>query len=139
MPARFVSTRAAQRSLPRKAARVCGASPWASRRFQRRRLEKYDAPWLWWAFSLYGKTDVRIMDGEYAAWKAAGYETDMPLGGGSRRSAGNLTARERSGWVARMEEAPELDGVPTGGRRKAADFAGGTLGRRSQRQVPSSV
>ena len=29
--------------------------------------EKYDAPRLWWAFYLYGKTDVRVLDGGYAA------------------------------------------------------------------------
>jgi 3-mercaptopyruvate sulfurtransferase SseA len=31
--------------------------------------EKYDAMRVWWAFYLYGKTDVRVLDGGYAAWK----------------------------------------------------------------------
>lgn len=33
--------------------------------------EKYDATRMWWAFFLYGKTDVRVLDGGYPAWKAA--------------------------------------------------------------------
>jgi thiosulfate/3-mercaptopyruvate sulfurtransferase len=38
---------------------------------------KYDATRLWWAFYLYGKKDVRVLDGGIGAWKAAGYDVDM--------------------------------------------------------------
>src|SRR5256712_12489836 len=63
--------------------------------------EKYDAPRLWWAFYLYGKTDVRVLDGGYAAWKAAGYEADLSLGRGTGEGTGNFPAKQRrSGWGA---------------------------------------
>lgn len=41
---------------------------------------RYDATRLWWAFYLYGKTDVRVLDGGLAAWQAAGMglETQVP-------------------------------------------------------------
>ena len=41
--------------------------------------EKYDATSLWWAFHLYGKTDVRVLDGGYPAWKAVLPGADTPL------------------------------------------------------------
>ena len=40
---------------------------------------KYDATRLWWAFYMYGKTDVQVLDGGYQAWKAAGYDTDSAI------------------------------------------------------------
>jgi thiosulfate/3-mercaptopyruvate sulfurtransferase len=67
--------------------------------------EKYDAPRVWWAFYLYGKTDVRVLDGGYAAWTAAGYERDVSLSRGRVPGTGNFTATERrSGWVAGMDD-----------------------------------
>ena len=63
---------------------------------------KYDATRLWWAFYLYGKTDVRVLDGGYFGWKEAGYDTDM---GGSpdRPNDGTFTATSRlNGWTANM-------------------------------------
>jgi thiosulfate/3-mercaptopyruvate sulfurtransferase len=41
---------------------------------------KYDATRLWWAFYYYGKTDVRVLDGGFKAWKDAGYPTDLLAG-----------------------------------------------------------
>lgn len=38
---------------------------------------KYDATRLWWAFSYYGKADVRVLDGGIKAWKVAGYPLDL--------------------------------------------------------------
>jgi thiosulfate/3-mercaptopyruvate sulfurtransferase len=38
---------------------------------------KYDATRLWWAFTYYGKGDVRVLDGGVKAWKAAGYPVDL--------------------------------------------------------------
>jgi len=38
---------------------------------------KYDATRLWWAFTYYGKGDVRVLDGGVKAWRAAGYPVDV--------------------------------------------------------------
>lgn len=53
---------------------------------------RFDATRLWWAFYLYGKTDVRVLDGGFSAWKAAGLpiETKKPA---SRRT-GNFKGVE---------------------------------------------
>jgi thiosulfate/3-mercaptopyruvate sulfurtransferase len=61
--------------------------------------EKYDATRLWWAFYLYGKTDVRILDGGYEAWKAAGYDTEMGGGLDKGTKMGNFTAKPRVGGM----------------------------------------
>jgi thiosulfate/3-mercaptopyruvate sulfurtransferase len=67
--------------------------------------EKYDATRLWWAFFMYGKTDVRVLDGGYPAWKAAGYDTDMSLTSNKPDKQGNFTAQpRRPGWVASMDD-----------------------------------
>jgi thiosulfate/3-mercaptopyruvate sulfurtransferase len=67
--------------------------------------EKYDATRLWWAFYLYGKTDVRVLDGGYGAWKAAGYEAATSLSRGKGEGTGTFMAKERrSGWVAGMDD-----------------------------------
>lgn len=53
---------------------------------------KFDATRLWWAFYLYGKVDVRVLDGGFRAWKAAGLpiETKTPP---SRRT-GRFSGRD---------------------------------------------
>jgi len=67
--------------------------------------EKYDAPRLWWAFYLYGKTDVRVLDGGYPAWKAAGYGVDMSPSRGTGAGTGHFVAKERRPrWVASMDD-----------------------------------
>lgn len=67
--------------------------------------EKYDATRMWWAFFLYGKSDVRVLDGGYPAWKAAGYDTDMSLTRGKGDKQGNFTAKpRRPGWVAGTDD-----------------------------------
>lgn len=38
---------------------------------------KYDATRLWWAFTYYGKNNVRVLDGGSKAWKGAGYPVDI--------------------------------------------------------------
>jgi thiosulfate/3-mercaptopyruvate sulfurtransferase len=38
---------------------------------------RYDATRLWWAFSYYGKGDVRVLDGGVKAWRNAGYPVDL--------------------------------------------------------------
>src|SRR4030067_386414 len=39
---------------------------------------KYDATRIWWAFTYYGKSDVRVLDGGVKAWKEAGYPGEIP-------------------------------------------------------------
>jgi len=67
--------------------------------------EKYDATRLWWAFYLYGKTDVRVLDGGYQAWKAAGYDVDRSLFAAKADEAGDFTAAPRNeNLYASMDE-----------------------------------
>jgi thiosulfate/3-mercaptopyruvate sulfurtransferase len=56
--------------------------------------EKYDATRLWWMFYMYGKKDVRILDGGYEAWKAAGYDTEMGGGLDKGTKEGNFSAKD---------------------------------------------
>ena len=59
---------------------------------------KYDATRVWWMFYLYGKTDCRVLDGGYPAWKAAGYDTDI-LAPDLPKEPGNFTATSAlPGW-----------------------------------------
>ena len=53
---------------------------------------RYDATRLWWAFTYYGKGDVRVMDGGLKAWKAAGYPVDLLAPAAPTRS-GTFIAR----------------------------------------------
>lgn len=53
---------------------------------------KYDATRLWWAFTYYGKGDVRILDGGIKAWKEAGYTVDLLAPAAPVRS-GDFVAR----------------------------------------------
>jgi thiosulfate/3-mercaptopyruvate sulfurtransferase len=67
--------------------------------------EKYDATSIWWAFFLYGKTDVRVLDGGYPAWKAAGYTTESSLSGARPARVGTFVARQHgAAWLASMED-----------------------------------
>jgi thiosulfate/3-mercaptopyruvate sulfurtransferase len=38
---------------------------------------KYDATRLWWAFTYYGKNNVRVLDGGVKAWRDAGFTVDL--------------------------------------------------------------
>ncbi len=53
---------------------------------------KYDATRLWWAFSYYGKSDVRVLDGGAKAWRGAGYPVDLFVPSASLRR-GNYVAK----------------------------------------------
>jgi thiosulfate/3-mercaptopyruvate sulfurtransferase len=52
---------------------------------------KYDATRLWWAFTYYGKDDVRVLDGGIKAWKEAGYPVEI-LAADAPAQPGNLVA-----------------------------------------------
>lgn len=58
--------------------------------------EKYDATRLWWAFYIYGKTDVRVLDGGYQGWKAAGYDTDSAVFLPKAEKEGDFVAKKRN-------------------------------------------
>jgi thiosulfate/3-mercaptopyruvate sulfurtransferase len=53
--------------------------------------DKYDATRLWWAFTYYGKSDVRILDGGIQAWKAAGFPVEI-LPPAARTKPGDFVA-----------------------------------------------
>ncbi len=53
--------------------------------------DRFDATRLWWAFTYYGKSDVRILDGGIQAWKAAGFPVEI-LPPAAGRKAGNFVA-----------------------------------------------
>lgn len=53
---------------------------------------KYDATRLWWAFTYYGKAEVRVLDGGVKAWKDAGYPVDLLAPDAPGRS-GNFVAK----------------------------------------------
>jgi thiosulfate/3-mercaptopyruvate sulfurtransferase len=53
---------------------------------------KYDATRLWWAFTYYGKSDVRVLDGGVKAWRGAGYPVDL-LAHAAPLRTGNFVAR----------------------------------------------
>lgn len=53
---------------------------------------RYDATRLWWAFTYYGKGDVRVLDGGIKAWQAAGYPVDLLAPAAAVRS-GNFLAK----------------------------------------------
>lgn len=66
--------------------------------------EKYDATRVWWGFFLYGKRDVKVLDGGYQGWKHAGFDTD--LGGAAKPAAeGTFTASEPlAGWAVGVDQ-----------------------------------
>jgi thiosulfate/3-mercaptopyruvate sulfurtransferase len=67
--------------------------------------EKYDATRLWWAFYMYGKTDARVLDGGYQAWKAAGHDVDMAVFSPSSESTGDFVAKpRREALMASMDD-----------------------------------
>ena len=53
--------------------------------------DRYDATRLWWAFTYYGKSDVRILDGGTQAWKSAGFPVEI-LPPAARTKPGNFVA-----------------------------------------------
>ena len=90
--------------------------------------EKYDATSLWWAFHLYGKTDVRVLDGGYPAWKAVLPGVDAPPARASGDKTGNFVARQRrSGWLADMDDVRRAQGqkqVRVWDAREPAEWSG---------------
>jgi len=90
--------------------------------------EKYDATSVWWAFHLYGKTDVRVLDGGYPAWKAVLPGTDTSPARARGRKTGNFVATQRrSGWLASMDDvrgAQARKGVRVWDAREPEEWSG---------------
>lgn len=63
---------------------------------------KYDATRLWWAFYLYGKKDVRVLDGGYQGWTNAGYEVDRVLASESPEKGNFVAESPKPGWRAQI-------------------------------------
>lgn len=53
--------------------------------------DKFDATRLWWAFTYYGKSDARVLDGGILSWKAAGYPVEV-LPQEAKAAPGNFVA-----------------------------------------------
>jgi len=70
----------------------------------------YDAPRLWWLFHLYGKTDVRVLDGGWAAWKKAGYRIGRGPGPRARKTGNFTAAPARPGWIAERADVLQARG-----------------------------
>ena len=67
----------------------------------------YDAARLWWLFRLYGKTDVRVLDGGWRAWDEAGYTVERGPGRAAPKAGTFTAAPALAGWTANMAEAAE--------------------------------
>ncbi len=69
--------------------------------------ERYDAARLWWLFHLYGKPDVRVLDGGLDAWKDAGFNVERGPGQSAGKT-GNFTATPPfTGWTADMADVEQ--------------------------------
>ena len=66
--------------------------------------EKYDAARLWWLFHLYGKADIRVLDGGLDAWKDAGYDVERGPGRSAAKAGNFVAASALSGWTAHMTD-----------------------------------
>ncbi len=62
-----------------------------------------DATRLWWGFYLYGKKDIRVLDGGFQAWVKAGYCTDI-LAPSKPKPGKFKAASPLSGWSANMSD-----------------------------------
>lgn len=92
--------------------------------------EKYDAARLWWLFFLYGKTDVRLLDGGMAAWRAAGHGVDRGFGRSPPGGGRFVASPARDGWVADIEDVAEAatDGSPIWDTRDLPEWNGASIG-----------
>ena len=64
----------------------------------------YDAARLWWLFRLYGKPDVRVLDGGLDAWKDAGYDLERGPGRAARVAGKFVAAPALADWTAAMAD-----------------------------------
>lgn len=67
----------------------------------------YDAARLWWLFRLYGKTDVRVLDGGWRAWDEAGYTVERGPGRAAPKAGTFTAAPALAGWTAGFDEVAQ--------------------------------
>lgn len=67
----------------------------------------YDAARLWWLFRLYGKTDVRVLDGGWRAWDEAGYAIERGPGRAVPKAGTFTAAPALAGWTAGFDEVAQ--------------------------------
>ena len=75
--------------------------------------QRYDATRLWWLFHLYGKTDVRVLDGGLDAWMDAGYNVERGLGRSARKTGNFVAAPVLSGWTAYLADVDQSNSDAT--------------------------
>ncbi|MDE0155410.1 MAG: rhodanese-like domain-containing protein [Gammaproteobacteria bacterium] len=66
--------------------------------------DAYDAARLWWLFRLYGKPDVRVLDGGLDAWKDAGYNVERGPGRSAGKTGNFIATPALAGWTADMAD-----------------------------------
>ena len=66
--------------------------------------DRYAAARLWWLFHLYGKPDVRVLDGGLDAWKDAGYYVERGPGHPAGKTGNFIAAPARPEWTAEMAD-----------------------------------
>ena len=66
--------------------------------------EAYAAARLWWLFRLYGKPDVRVLDGGLDAWKDTGYGVERGPGRSAGKTGNFIAAPALAGWTAAMAD-----------------------------------
>ena len=67
----------------------------------------YAAARLWWLFRLYGKADVRVLDGGWRAWAEAGYAIERGPGRPSSEEGNFTAAPALAGWTAGFDEVAQ--------------------------------
>lgn len=67
----------------------------------------YEAARLWWLFRLYGKADVRVLDGGWRAWDEAGYAVERGPGRTAPKTGNFTAAPALSGWTAGFDEVAQ--------------------------------
>ncbi len=97
---------------------------------------------IWWVLKYAGVTDVRLMDGGFAAWKAAGYPVDREI---SKPVPVAFTGEVSDHWLATTEYVRENLGSPRillADVRSSAEFAGHTSGYSyldARGRIPSAI
>ena len=91
--------------------------------------EAYDAARLWWLFRLYGKPDVRVLDGGLDAWKDAGYNVERGPGRSAGKTGNFIATPALAGWTADMADVYQVRsdaGTRVWDARSVAEWDGST-------------
>ena len=91
--------------------------------------EAYDAARLWWLFRLYGKPDVRVLDGGLDAWKDAGFNIERGPGRSAGEPGNFLAVPALTGWTADMADVYQVRsdaGTHVWDARSIAEWDGST-------------